>query len=391
VLAALTICAAACERRRDADVSLPEASRNASEGSVSLTVTARPAETDLATQSEVIVEAIAGKGTTVQLEDYGGALREGDLAFQIVAKQLESETARPAPDGNLRWRQVYRLSFFLPGSFELPPAKLSYFDDQTPADSLGTASDTTAPAMVRTLQTEPVSVRVIARPGDEIPAEELTRITVLKPYDPQATWRRWWWPIAAVVAVALAMIVIRRRRSAAASAPPPIPAHEWANARIAELLAEDMIRQGRVQEFFYRICDIFRGYVERRFGVSAPEMTTEEFLEVAARDGRFGMSNDSTHDRPRAEKLEFEESSLFTAHDSALPGALREFLSACDMVKYARHEADERECDEVVRAAVRFIQATRQDVSLPVASTETGSAGEASGRIATTAATNERT
>ena len=53
------------------------------------------------------------------------------------------------------------------------------------------------------------------------------------------------------------------------------------------LVTEDLIARGLIQEFHYRTSGIVRGYIERRFGVSAPEMTTEEFLTAAAADARF--------------------------------------------------------------------------------------------------------
>ena len=111
-----------------------------------------------------------------------------------------------------------------------------------------------------------------------------------------------------------------------------IPAHEWAYSQIAALIADDLVGQGRLQMFFYRISYIVRGYVERRFSVSAPEMTTEEVLSAAAADARCGPSTTSELDG---------------------------FLSACDLVKYARHEPTDAECDGVLRAARGMIESTR--------------------------------
>jgi len=101
------------------------------------------------------------------------------------------------------------------------------------------------------------------------------------------------------------------------------------------LIGENLIATGRVQEFYYRISDVVRGYVERRFGVSAPEMTTEEFLATAASDGRFGERN--------------------TAE-------LNQFLNACDLVKYARRIPGPDEADAVLRAAGGFVERTRESL-----------------------------
>ncbi len=52
---------------------------------------------------------------------------------------------------------------------------------------------------------------------------------------------------------------------------------------LGALAAEGLIERGQIQSFHYRISDIVRGYVERRFTVAAPEMTTEECLASSRR------------------------------------------------------------------------------------------------------------
>ena len=75
-----------------------------------------------------------------------------------------------------------------------------------------------------------------------------------------------------------------------------------------------------------------RGYIERRFDVSAPEMTTEEFLAAAACDSRFG---------------------------SGTTDELKRFLTACDLVKYACHLPATVEADAALNAAADFVEHTR--------------------------------
>jgi hypothetical protein len=112
-----------------------------------------------------------------------------------------------------------------------------------------------------------------------------------------------------------------------------VPAHVWARLQLDELLADDLIERGQVQEFYYRISGIVRGYIERRFHVSAPEMTTEEFLAAAGTDRRFEPEQTQS---------------------------LHEFLTQCDLVKYARHAPASHEAREAIRAAEDFIQRTRE-------------------------------
>ena len=100
-----------------------------------------------------------------------------------------------------------------------------------------------------------------------------------------------------------------------------------------ELIADDLLARDRTQEFFYRISGIVRGYIERRFGLSAEEMTTEEFLAAASSDARF------------------------PGHHTA---ALDPFLRACDLVKYAKHQPRPADAGDALRAAQGFVEETHE-------------------------------
>jgi hypothetical protein len=97
---------------------------------------------------------------------------------------------------------------------------------------------------------------------------------------PFPTWV--WWTIAAGAAGFLAMLALLwwwRRRPR--PVPPPEPADAWALAKLERLASDDLLRNARVDPFFTRLSDIAREYVERRFGIAAPDRTTPEFIEAA--------------------------------------------------------------------------------------------------------------
>jgi hypothetical protein len=296
---------------------------------VTLTLTVRPAEPAFNERAEVVVEVIADKGVTVELADYerSDSLAEHQFEFRITP--VDRKAAAPTDAGKLKWTYRYAVEFFLPGPYEFPPALVSFVDSRE-------APDSATPANAHELKTEPLTV--VARDTNAKPMtpEELTNITALPPVELREPWSRWWWaavPLLAALATLLAALVRRSRRRQQITV--PVPAHEWARRAIAALIGENLIATGRVQTFYYRISDIVRGYVERRFGVSAPEMTTEEFLAAAASDGRFGERN--------------------TAE-------LNEFLNACDLVKYARQLPGADEADAVLRAAGGFVERTRESL-----------------------------
>jgi len=303
--------------------------RTAHDAPVTMTLTAKPAELPFNERAEVLVEVIAESGVTVDVDDYERSESLAAHQFEYRVTPLERKAAVPTNDGKLKWTYRYGIEFFLPGRYELPAAAASFVDArQTP--------ESATPAEAHKLTTEPLTV--VARDPNAKPLtpEELKTITALPPVELREPWSRWWWaapPVVAAAALLIATLVRRSRRRQQVVI--PIPAHEWAHRQIAALVAEDLVRKGRVQEFYYRISDIVRGYVERRFGVSAPEMTTEEFLAAAASDGRFGERNTTE---------------------------LNEFLNACDLVKYARQLPRAGEADAVLRAAGGFVERTRESL-----------------------------
>jgi hypothetical protein len=133
-------------------------------------------------------------------------------------------------------------------------------------------------------------------------------------------------------ALATGIAMRRRREDAVAAAPAPPAAHVIAYRRLQELVDEDLIGSGRFQEFYVRLSDIIRRYIEDRFGIRAPERTTEEFL------------------------AEVSSGEILKKRDTAL---LDEFLAHCDLVKFAKHQPTEEEIQKSFDSAKAFIEGTR--------------------------------
>lgn len=110
--------------------------------------------------------------------------------------------------------------------------------------------------------------------------------------------------------------------------------HEIAYESLEGLLKEDLITKGFIKEYYYRLTGIVRHYIENRFGLLAPERTTEEFLGELTYTSKL----DDIHKR-----------------------LMREFLERCDMVKYATYGPSKAEIQETYDAAKRFIDETRED------------------------------
>ncbi len=148
--------------------------------------------------------------------------------------------------------------------------------------------------------------------------------------------------------------------------PPPRPAHEVALERLLALEREGLIERGQYAAVEERACDIARDYIGDRFGLRAPEMTTNEFLWSVSRGGSGSRV------------LEAES------------GALGSMLRRVDEVKFAKAEARRGEAVETVAAVRGFVERTAavipdtdedRDWAELGTLTESGSAGTA-GRVA---------
>ncbi|MHC1774678.1 MAG: hypothetical protein AB9834_04615 [Lentimicrobium sp.] len=74
----------------------------------------------------------------------------------------------------------------------------------------------------------------------------------------------------------------RKRNKPLISLPskPQKPAHVIALEMLEELRKEQVWQKGQVKEYYTRLTDILREYFEKRFGVNAAEMTSEEILSA---------------------------------------------------------------------------------------------------------------
>lgn len=127
----------------------------------------------------------------------------------------------------------------------------------------------------------------------------------------------WWWRA--------------RRLGVLVPAPPPRPPHEIALEALERLRQESLPSRNAYEEYYVRLSDIARSYIEARFSLKAPEMTTEEFLQMTS----------------AGQALSSEHRSLLQA-----------FLVHCDLVKFARYQPSVKEADEAFTAAQRFVKET---------------------------------
>ena len=110
-------------------------------------------------------------------------------------------------------------------------------------------------------------------------------------------------------------------------------AYEVASKELDELLIwGSHPREDQLEKFYVELSGIVRRYLERRFNLRSPELTTEEFLNVASRSPDLHLE---------------------------MRGLLKEFLTQADLVKFAGFHPGQEQVQESIVAARRFLEETR--------------------------------
>ncbi|HXJ37525.1 MAG TPA: hypothetical protein VMS22_26150 [Candidatus Eisenbacteria bacterium] len=278
---------------------------------VSVKAHATPDTTTIGTRVRYEVEVSAPPGMEIMVAQ--PAERIGDM--EIV--DFGTEAPSPTKDGRVVFRRWWQLVAWSPGHHLLVSPKVQY---RAPGGELADAP------------TDDVGVTVTSLLER---APQAADIRDIKPPEPiPVDWRPYEWLAGGAIALALLAYAVyfalaRRRRVVAA--PPPPPPHVVAVAALDALRARALVEKGALKEFYSALSDIVRRYLEDRFGVRAPEMTTEEFLLATSRDGR-----------------------LAAAHRRLLG----DFLVESDLVKFARHVPTIADSERAFTAARRFIDET---------------------------------
>jgi len=153
--------------------------------------------------------------------------------------------------------------------------------------------------------------------------------------------------LAVLLAAYLAIRWYRKRKPARVTPPsPPRPAGEIALEELARLREENPYGEGRHQEHFYRLSEILRAYIERRYGLMALERTTWELR--AEFDDRY--------------ESETARAQLFR------------LLEACDLVKFANRKPSPANAADAIGHAEDWVRKTMRQ---PAAQTAAGTAGTA--------------
>ena len=291
-------------------------------GPVKMTVTADRNRITIAERLRLTIEVFAEDGVDIEMDDAGEKLDE----FQI--RDFTNTPAAPV-EGGRRWTRSYDLDIFLSGEYSIPEIEARFIDHREEgSDRLENRSHTREGA----IRTEPFTIEVTSLLEGEF---DPTRFCDIKgpvelPVESERRWLAWGVGAASVIAALMIVVIVRRRRSRVEERAVIVP-HEWAFDQLRLLIDEKLVEQERVHEFYFRLSDVVRVYIELRFGLMAPERTTEEFL------------------------VEVHRSGALRADHKTLLG---DFLQSCDRVKFARYEPTKSEIERAFDSAREFIEQT---------------------------------
>lgn len=244
-----------------------------------------------------------------------------DAAPAIVPPEFTStgfEDAAPVlgDDGKVTRSRTYRLEPFLEGNYTIPPLSVSYWKEVEGEDKKSTVDTEAVTIAVTSVLTanEPPAVKDIVGPvavQDPIP---WGRYTVLLLVLAAAAGVFYWYKWVRVVP--------------GPPPPPPVPPHVRALEALEAIEREKLVEKGLYKDYYIRVSDVLRHYMEEEFQLRAPERTTEEFLAELQHNAVLGLQ----------EQL-----------------LLRAFLRHCDLVKFAKAEPSSEEIRETFQTCEKFI------------------------------------
>ena len=289
------------------------------EGPVVATVSLTPAEPRLGDPLVLTLVVEAEAKVTVEMPAFGDALGR----FDIVDFTPRQETTE---DGGSRASQRYTLQVPMSGRQRIPRLRIEFQDER----------DGRPAAKPRELLTDELGFTVASvLPEGPIATDLRPARAALAELEGAWLQRHWPWLAAglAILAAGGAGVVFWLRRAEARAR---VTAYDRALARLQRLERRGLPKAAELEGWYVELSDLVRRYIEARFGLRAPELTTEEFLQEAGRSAQLT--------RPHRELL------------SA-------FLERCDRVKFARYSPAEGESQDALGLARRFLHETRDFAS----------------------------
>jgi len=249
------------------------------------------------------------------------------LAGKIIILRKDPRDTSLSADGSMRITDRYLVTSFDSGSYAIPP----FYAEITSGDSL------------RRYYSD-YSFLDVVRP--DVTPQDTTDVIfdIIPPRGAPVTFREVLPWIIIILITSLIVWLLARflprnplKRFIRPPAPPE-PAHIVALRDLQALKEEGLWQKGEIKEYYSRLSDIIRRYLDNRYGISSPELTTDETVRM------------------------LQKAAVTTTGQMAL---VKELLSISDMVKFAKYLPDSGVHETSIEGAVRFVDETRVPDVIP--------------------------
>lgn len=283
-----------------------------------LIVTSAPDTTAilLGDQTGFTVSAVIPAGTVARLSEAGDT-----LAGKIVVLRRSPRDSATGPDGKIIISDRYLITAFDSGTYTIPP----FYAEIASGDTLlRYYSENSFLTVLRPDVTPPDSTDVIF---DIVPPRRApVTFAEIVP-----------WLVITVVAAGLLWLLARflprnPLRRFVRPLPPPEPAHVIALRELTVLRTEELWQKGEVKEYYSRLSDILRRYIDNRYSISSPELTTDETV------------------------LMLQKAAVTTGTQMSV---VKEMLSLSDMVKFAKYVPESSLHERCYEDALKFVEETK--------------------------------
>lgn len=290
-------------------------------GPVVVTTRLEPAAPVIGDEIVLTIEVAAAKDVEVLMPEFSEALQSYTIVDFVPREQI-------AADGSATYSQRYALQPYSSGAQAIPPILIE-FRDHRPGQKPSPDDYDVYEILTDRMDFEVQSVIPRGASPEMRPPSGKLELPQLRR---TAQWVGGVVALLGLAAVAIVFAYWKNWRATVQRA----NAYELARQRLDRLLKDQHSELPALsrEQFFVEISSIIRRYLEDRYRVQAPDLTTDEFLQLTA--GKSELSRDHQN-------------------------LLGEFLQQADIVKFAGVSASAEDIQRSSDLAVRFLEETRQD------------------------------
>jgi hypothetical protein len=297
--------------------------RQSERGPVRVDLVITPAEPVIGDVIELRLVVRAEAGVEVMMPEFGEALGRFEIVDFAPSRQQEEEGGSVA-------QQIYRLQPAHSGTQTIPPLRVEFVDRREGRSPAPDGED------AYEILTDRITLEIAPILAEDAPLDLRPAYSDLGPR--RDSTRLWWaWALGVLLVLAAIAPFAWRGFIAARERQRRQSAYDVARSALDLLLQAGRPTAETMDAFYVELSLIVRSYLEDRFALRSPELTTQEFLT------EMGRSPD-----------------LARSHQQLL----QKFLEQADLVKFAGYRPDAEVVSESIAAAEKFLSETQNLVRI---------------------------